>query len=155
MVSGNRYCDNHVVFEKFTVRARQAVIQVQEAARARQHDFIGTEHLLLGLITNIEDPVVITLHAGVEPTAIRGKIDELRPCGNVPPRGHIPFTPHAKKTLERSVHEAQLRGHERIDAEHVLCALTKEPDAIAANVLTTCGAPCESVRERLELLWRK
>lgn len=143
------------MFEKFTARARQAVIEAQEAARARQHDYIGTEHLLLGLIATNDDPVVTTLRAvGAEPPAIRGRVDELRPAGQVPAVGYIPFTPRAKQTLERSVHEAQLRGHETIDAEHLLCALTRDPDATAADVLAGCGAPCESVRRRIDLQWR-
>jgi hypothetical protein len=92
--------------------------------------------------------------ARVEPPAIRSKVDELRPAGHVTVFGHIPFTPRAKQTLERSVHEAQLRGHEVVDAEHLLWALTREPDATAVNVLNSCGVPCESIRQRIELKWR-
>lgn len=143
------------MFDKFSARARQSVIAAQEAARARQHDYIGTEHLLLGLVASSEDPIVTTLReVGVEPSTISRKVDELRPAGAVPAAGHIPFTPRAKKTLERSLHEAHLRGHEVIDAEHLLCALIAEPDATAAAVLASCGAACESVRQRIESQWR-
>lgn len=142
------------------------------------HDFIGTEHLLLALIATDEDAVVMTLRAVDVELPARSKVDELRPAGEIaaapePARSsstarhslsttgghaknseHIPFTPRAQQTLDRSVHEAQLRGHVVIDAEHVLYALTQEPDATAANVLNSCGVPCESIRQRIELQWR-
>jgi ATP-dependent Clp protease ATP-binding subunit ClpC len=143
------------VFEKFTARARMAVVAAGEASRTRNHDHIGTEHLLLGLIANAEDPVTETLRAcGGEPSVLHASVDDIRPDGQPANREHIPFTPKAKQTLERSLEEAQRHNHHHVDAEHLLWALTQDPDARSTKVLTACGVSAATVWARLETHWQ-
>ena len=142
------------MFEKFTVRAGQAVVQAGEEARVGRHDYIGTEHLLLGLIANNDDPVaqmLETLGSGV--AVIRRTVEEVAPPGPVDVHGHIPFTPRAKAALERTLHEADLAGHEHIDAEHILCALCSDTESSAAKALVGAGIPPVQVRDRVRLSW--
>jgi ATP-dependent Clp protease ATP-binding subunit ClpC len=142
------------VFEKFTARARRAVVQAQEEARKRRHACIGTEHLLLGLIAKKEDPLVQVLRRlGLETTAIRDKVAEMRPPGRVSAIGRIPFTPQAKTALERSAIEAELRGHPHIDAEHLLWGLSRRTDATATTALTRMGATPDRIRHQVLLSW--
>ncbi|KKB99160.1 hypothetical protein AWC17_09750 [Mycobacterium nebraskense] len=142
------------MFEKFTLRARQAVVLAQQEARARHHDYIGTEHLLLGLIAEKDDPIVHALHTlGLEAPAIRDKLEEMRPPGAVRARGHIPFTPRAKTALERSGIEAQLHSHAYIDAEHILWGLSRQTDATATKALARMGATPERIRQQLLRGW--
>jgi ATP-dependent Clp protease ATP-binding subunit ClpC len=142
------------MFEKFTVRARRVVAHAGEEARARHHDYIGTEHLLLGLIAENDDPLRQVLRRlGLEAAAIRDKLDEMRPPGFSPAAGHIWFTPQAKTALEHSAIEAQLYGHQHIDAEHILWGLSRQTDATAAKALARMGATPEQIREQLLLGW--
>lgn len=143
------------MFEKFTARARMAVVAAGEASRTRHHDDIGTEHLLLGLIADAKDPVTQTLRAcGGEPSALHASVDDIRPDGRPANREHIPFTPKAKQTLERSLAEAQRRNHQHVDAEHLLWAVTQDPDASSTKVLTACGVSTATVWARLEQHWQ-
>lgn len=142
------------MFEKFTARARMAVVAAGEASRTRNHDDIGTEHLLLGLIANADDPITETLRAcGGEPSALHASVDDIRPDGQPENRAHIPFTPKAKQTLERSLEEAQRRNHQHVDAEHLLWAVTQDPDADSTKVLTACGVSPAAIWARLENHW--
>jgi len=142
------------VFEDFTNRARRAVVQAQEEARSRHHDYIGTEHLLLGLIAQPDDPLMQMFRGlGLQATKIRDTIAQIRPPGPKSPCGSIPFTPPAKAALARAAIEAQLRGHKHIDAEHLLWALSRQPGATAAKALTRLGATPDRIRRQLQLGW--
>lgn len=142
------------MFAQFTDRARRVVVQAQQEARTRSHDYIGTEHLLLGLIAKEDDAVVLVLHTlGLSAPAIREKLNEMKPPGLLPHDGHIPFTPRAKTTLEHSRFEAQRRGHEHIDAEHILWALSQQPDATATKALARLGATPQSIRQQALRGW--
>lgn len=142
------------LFEKFTDRAQRAVVQAQEEARKRRHACIGTEHLLLGLIAEREDPLVQVLRRlGLETAAIRDKVEEMRPPGRVCAAGHIPFTPRAKTALERGGIEAERRGHQHIDAEHLLWFLSRQTDATATKALARMGATPDRIRHQVLLSW--
>jgi ATP-dependent Clp protease ATP-binding subunit ClpC len=118
------------------------------------HACIGTEHLLLGLIAKKEDPLVQVLRRlGLETTAIRDKVAEMRPPGRVSAIGRIPLTPRAKTALERSGIEAELRGHPHIDAEHLLWGLSRQTDATATKALTRMGATPDRIRHQVLLSW--
>jgi ATP-dependent Clp protease ATP-binding subunit ClpC len=143
------------VFENFTMRARMAVVASANVARERNHHEIGTEHLLLGLVTGDDDPINQVLRsAGIEATALRDVVDELAPPGSTPPGAHIPFTAEAKQALERSLEEAHNRGHQFVDAEHLLFALTRDPDATSAKVFRSSGISIEMIQAQLEQRWR-
>ena len=142
------------VLEKFTVRARRAVVQAGEEARARHHDYIGTEYLLLGLIAINDDPLMQVLERlGLEAASIRDQVDKMRPPGLVRAGGRIPFTPEAKTAMQRSAIEAQLHGHSHIDAEHILWGLSRQTDATATKALARMGARPEQIRQELLLVW--
>ena len=142
------------VFETYTDRARQVVMQAEEEARARHHDYIGTEHLLLGLIAINDDPLMQVLQRlGLQAASIRDQVDEMRPPGLVRPSGHIPFTPEARTAMQRSAIEAQLHGHSHIDAEHSLWGLSRQTDATATKALARMGATPEQIRQELLLVW--
>jgi ATP-dependent Clp protease ATP-binding subunit ClpA len=142
------------VFERFTDRARRVVVLAQEEARLLNHDFIGTEHLLLGLIDEGEGVAAQALGAlGVRLDAVRAKVEEVVGQGESTPSGHIPFTPRAKKVLELSLREALQFGHKYIGTEHLLLGLLREGEGVAATVLVGLGADLESVRQKvIELL---
>lgn len=142
------------MFEKFTARARMAVVAAHEQSRARSHNVIGTEHLLLGLIANEEDAITeIVLLCGGEPATIRARVDDLRPSGDVADRAHIPFTARAKQTLENSLTEAQRRGHQHVEPEHLLWAVTEDPDATSTKAVTASAVCIDTLRDRLEKRW--
>ena len=107
------------MFERFTDRARRVIVLAQEEARTLQHNYIGTEHLLLGLIREGEGVAAKALASkGVELDATRKQVEEMIGKGNAAPNGHIPFTPHAKQVLEFSLREALQLGHSYIGTEH-------------------------------------
>jgi ATP-dependent Clp protease ATP-binding subunit ClpA len=128
------------MFERFTQRARHTVVLAQEEARLLNHNYIGTEHLLLGLLGEPES-VAGTVLAGFDLTreGIREEVEAAVGRGKKAPSGHIPFTPRAKKTLELSLREALALGHNYIGTEHILLGLIREGDGVAAQVLTEHG----------------
>jgi hypothetical protein len=128
-------------FKRFTPRARAAVIAAQTAARDRSHEWIGTEHILLGLFANDDGNVAVTALArlGVDRATVEHLVDELVPPGTEPVSGHIPFTPRAKKTLEVALREALRLGHNYIGCEHIVLALRRVDDGVAAHVLAEQG----------------
>lgn len=145
---------NTNVFDKFTPRARMAIVAAHEQSRSRHHDVIGTEHLLLGLIANDEDAITeIVRLCGGDPATIRASVDSLRPDGAAANHGHIPFTARAKQTLENSLTEALSRGHQHVDAEHVLWAVTQDPDATSTKAVTASAICIDTLRTRLEDRW--
>ena len=140
----------NAVFEKFTDRARRVVVRAQEEARALNHDFIGTEHILLGLVGEGQGVAAKALESlGISLETVRQRVEDAVPPGQYSRPGHIPFTPRAKKVLELSLSEAKLLGHRYIGTEHILLGLLREGEGVAAQVLTALGADLDGVRERV------
>ena len=139
------------MFERFTDRARRVVVRAQEEARTLNHDFIGTEHILLGLVGEGQGLAAKALESlGVSMEAVRQRVEDIVPPGQVEVRtGHIPFTPRAKKVLELSLSESKLLGHRYIGTEHILLGLLREGEGVAAQVLTALGADLDGTRERV------
>ena len=144
------------MFERFTDRARRVVVQAQEESRRLNHSYIGTEHLLLGLLREDEGvaaQALASLEVSLDPA--REQVAEIVGRGQQAPSGHIPFTPRAKKVLELSLREALRLGHPYIGPEHILLGLITEGHGVAVEVLRVLGAPPERVRARvLELVPR-
>jgi ATP-dependent Clp protease ATP-binding subunit ClpA len=138
------------MFERFTDRARRAVVLAQEEARFLDHNYIGTEHLLLGLIHEGEGVAAKVLEEfGISLEAVRVQVQEAIGKGQTTPTGHIPFTPKSKKVLELSLREALQLGHDYIGTEHLLLGLLREGEGVAAQVLTAVGADHARVREQV------
>jgi ATP-dependent Clp protease ATP-binding subunit ClpA len=138
------------LFERFTDRARRVIVLAQEEARALRHDYIGTEHILLGLIHEGEGVAAKALEAlGIGLQAVRQQVEELIGQGEEQRSGHIPFTPRAKKVLELSLRESQQLGHNYIGTEHILLGLIREGDGVAAQVLVRLGADLNRVRQQV------
>ena len=136
-------------FRRFTDRARRAVVLAQHEARLLNHSYIGTEHLLLGLLREGDGVAANTLESlGVSREAVRGQVEEIIGRGLGPPPSHIPFTPRAKKVLELSLREALALGHNYIGTEHLLLGLLCEGHGVAAQVLVRLGADHDRVRDR-------
>jgi ATP-dependent Clp protease ATP-binding subunit ClpC len=136
------------VFERFTDRARRTVVFAQEEARMLNHNYIGTEHILLGLLREDEGVAAKALTTlGVSLEAVRHDVGEIVGRGSDVPRGHIPFTPRAKKVLELSLREALQLGHNYIGTEHILLGLIREGEGVAAQVLQKLGADLNRVRQ--------
>ena len=144
------------MFERFTDRARRVVVLAQEEARTLNHDYIGTEHLLLGLIHEGQGVAAKALESlGISDEAVTQRINEIVGRGKKPARsGHIPFTPRAKKSLELSLREALQLGHNYIGTEHILLGLIREGEGPGAQVLTGLNADLDTVRERVVELVR-
>src|SRR5579859_1598409 len=124
------------MFERFTDRARRVIVLAQDEARLLDHNYIGTEHLLLGLIHEGEGVAAAALRElGVSLDAVRQKVEEIIGRGQQAPAGHIPFTPRAKKVLELSLRESNQLGHGYIGTEHILLGLLREGEGVAAQVL--------------------
>jgi ATP-dependent Clp protease ATP-binding subunit ClpC len=141
------------MFERFTDRARRVVVMAQDEARALDHNFIGTEHILLGLIAEGQGAAVGTLESlGIGLEAVRQQVTEMIGRGQHAPSGHIPFTPRAKKVLELSLRESVRFGHGYIGTEHILLGLISEGDGVAAQVLTTLGADLDRTRDEVLLV---
>jgi ATP-dependent Clp protease ATP-binding subunit ClpA len=141
------------MFERFTDRARRVVVLAQEEARVLDHDYIGTEHILLGLIHEGEGVAAQALASlEVDLTAVRDAVERLVPRGETSPSGHIPFTPRAKKVLELSLREALRLGHNYIGTEHILLGLVREREGVAAEALAQVGVDLDRVRQRVEEL---
>jgi ATP-dependent Clp protease ATP-binding subunit ClpC len=138
------------MFERFTDRARRVVVLAQEEARLLNHNYIGTEHLLLGLIHEGQGVAATSLESlGISLEAVRGQVEEIIGQGQSAPTGHIPFTPRAKKVLELSLREAKQLGHNYIGTEHILLGLIREGEGVAAQVLVKLGAGLDRVRQQV------
>src|SRR5687767_5624809 len=142
------------MFERFTDRARRGVVLAQEEARMLNHNYIGTEHILLGLIHEGEGVAAKALESlGISLEAVRQKVEEILGRGQQAPSGTIPFTPRAKKVLELSLSEELKLGHNYIGTEHILLGLIREGEGVAAQVLVKLGADLNRVRQQvLQLL---
>ena len=137
------------MFERFTDQARQAVVRAQEEARGFDHNYIGTEHLLVGLWCEEPGVAARTLEsAGITVDAVRGKVETLVGRGQEPPAAHIPFTPQAKKCLELALREAIKLGHNHISTGHLLLGVISQQDSVAVQVLGELDANLERLRTR-------
>jgi ATP-dependent Clp protease ATP-binding subunit ClpC len=138
------------MFERFTDRARRVVVLAQEEARMLNHNYIGTEHILLGLIHEGEGVAAKALESlGISLDGVREQVQEIIGQGQQAPSGHIPFTPRAKKVLELSLREALQLGHNYIGTEHILLGLIREGEGVAAQVLVKLGADLNRVRQQV------
>ncbi|MFB7250045.1 ATP-dependent Clp protease ATP-binding subunit [Microbacterium sp. NPDC056234] len=138
------------MFERFTDRARRVVVLAQEEAKMLNHNYIGTEHILLGLIHEGEGVAAKALESlGISLDAVREQVQDIIGQGQQQPTGHIPFTPRAKKVLELSLREALQLGHNYIGTEHILLGLIREGEGVAAQVLVKLGADLNKVRQQV------
>jgi ATP-dependent Clp protease ATP-binding subunit ClpC len=137
------------MFERFTDRARRVIVDAQNEARSLSHNYIGPEHILLGLINEGDGVGAKALEAmQISTDTVRGRIEEITGRGQAPPStGHIPFTPRAKKVLELSLREALQLGHNYIGTEHILLGLIHEGDGVAAQVLVGLGVELDRTRQ--------
>ena len=138
------------MFQRFSDSARRVVVLAQEEARKLNHNYIGTEHLLLGVIQEGEGVAAKALESvQVSIEAVRGQVVEIIGRGSSPPSGHIPFTPRAKKVLELSLREALQLGHNYIGTEHILLGIIREGEGVAAKVLVKLGVDLERLRNQV------
>src|SRR5512143_277758 len=138
------------MFERFTDRARRVVVLAQEEARLLNHSYIGTEHILLGLIHEGEGVAAKAMESlGISLEAVRSQVEEIIGQGGSSPSGHIPLTPRAKKVLALSLREALQLGHNYIGTEHILLGLIREGEGVAAQVLVKLGADLSRVRQQV------
>lgn len=139
------------MFERFTDRARHVIVHAQEEARAFDHNYIGTEHLLLGLLLAKDGIAAQTLTSlGLDVDAARTALDGLVGRGPEPPKGHIPFTPRAKKSLELALRQALQLDHDYIGTEHLLLGLIEEGEGVAVQILSdSVKTPLDGIRERV------
>jgi ATP-dependent Clp protease ATP-binding subunit ClpC len=141
------------MFQRFTDRARRIVVLAQEEARAHNHPYIGTEHLLLGIVREADGRAVRVLtDFGVDLDDLRARIDTIIGQGEYETTAHIPFTPQAKKVLEVSLQEALHLGHGYIGTEHILLGLSREREGIAGQVLNNRGLTYPVLRRQVSLL---
>jgi hypothetical protein len=138
------------MFERFTDRARRVVVEAQDEARTLNHNYIGTEHILLGLIHEGKGTGPKALESlGISLDTARQQVQEIIGQGQHAPSGHIPFTPRAKKVLELALSESKALGHHYIGTEHILLGLIHEGDGVAAQVLVKLGADLNRVRQQV------
>jgi hypothetical protein len=138
------------MFERFTDRARRVVVLAQEEARMLDHNHIGTEHILLGLIHEGDGVAARALELlGISLETVRQQVEEIIGRGRRAPSGHIPFTPRAKKVLELALREALQLDHHYIGTEHILLGLIREGEGVAARVLVTLGGDLNRVRQQV------
>src|SRR4029453_6385201 len=138
------------LFTRFTKPARQVPVHAQEEAPLLHHDYIGTEHILRGLIREGEGVAARSLESrGVSLEAVRAQVEQIVGRGERSPAGHIPFTPRAKKVLELSLREALQLGHNYIGPEHILLGLIREGEGVAAQILVRLGAPLPKLRRQV------
>jgi ATP-dependent Clp protease ATP-binding subunit ClpC len=138
------------MFERFTERSRQVVVLAQDEARALKHDFIGTEHILLGLLREEEGIAARVLESlDITLEEVRAQVAGIVGQGEEATTGQIPFTPRAKKVLELSLREALGLGHNYIGTEHILLGLVQENDGMAVRVLRELGADVTSIRDEI------
>jgi len=141
------------MFERFTDRARRVVVQAQEEARALDHDHVGPEHLLLGLIHDEVGGVGAKAleSLGISLETVRQQVTEIIGRGGQAPPGHIPFTPRAKEVLHLALRESRALGHSYVGTEHILLGLI-ESDGVAAQVLSGLGADQDGTRAQVTRL---
>jgi ATP-dependent Clp protease ATP-binding subunit ClpC len=154
-MAGGRGLEGRVrnMFERFTDRAQRAVVLAQEEAKRLNHNHIGTEHILLGLIHEGEGVAAASLESlGISLEAVRQQVEGIISQGRVAPTGAMPYTPRAKKVLELSLREALQLGHHHIGTEHILLGLIREGRGAAAQVLVRLGADLARVREQVILM---
>jgi ATP-dependent Clp protease ATP-binding subunit ClpC len=138
------------VFERFTERARQVVVLAQEEARALRHNYIGTEHLLLGLLREEEGIAARVLESlGVTIESVRVQVGRIVGQGDKVETGQIPFTPRAKRVLELALREALSLGHNWIGTEHVLLGIAREDDGVAKQILLDFGVDADRIRDEV------
>ena len=138
------------MFERFTDRARRVVVFAQDEARMLYHNYIGTEHILLGLLHEGEGVAARALESlGISLDAVRQQVEQVIGRGQHQSSGHIPFTPRAKKVLELSLRESLQLGHTYIGTEHILLGLIREGDGVAAQVLVGLGVDLNRAREQV------
>ena len=141
------------MFERFTERSRRVVVLAQEESRLLSHNYIGSEHLLLGLLAEQDAVAAQALESlNITLDAAREQVEEIIGPGEQAPHGHIPFTPRAKKILELSLREALIMRSEVIDTEHLLLGLIDEGDGVGAQILERLGATPQAVREAVARL---
>ena len=141
------------MFERFTDRARRVVVLAQEEARLLNHNYIGTEHILLGLIHEGEGVAAKALESlGISLEAVREQVEEIIGQGGSSPSGHIPFTPRAKKVLELSLREALQLGHNYIGTEHLLLGILRDGGGKAISILNSIEIDLNELRKKIELL---
>ena len=138
------------MFERFTERARQVVVLAQEEARTLKHNYIGTEHILLGLLRE-EEGLAARVLEGLEITVeeVRAQVIRIVGSGEEVTSGQIPFTPRAKKVLELALREALSLGHNYIGTEHILLGLVRENEGVAARILADFDADSEKIRNEI------
>jgi ATP-dependent Clp protease ATP-binding subunit ClpC len=138
------------MFERFTDRARNVVVLAQQEARLLKHNYIGTEHILLGLVRESDGLAAKALGAlGIGLETVREQVEEIIGRGQKSPSGHIPFTPRGKKVLELSLREALQFGHNYIGTEHILLGIVREGEGVAAQVLVKLGGDLKTVRQQV------
>ena len=138
------------MFERFTDRSRRVVVLAQEEARMLNHNYIGTEHILLGLIRESDGLAARALESlEISLGAVRQQVEEIIGRGQEAPSGPVPFTPRAKKVLALSLRESLQLGHNYIGTEHILLGLIREGDGVAAQVLVKLGADLNRVRQQV------
>jgi ATP-dependent Clp protease ATP-binding subunit ClpA len=138
------------MFERFTDRARRVVVLAQEDARLLNHNYIGTEHLLLGLIHEGRGVAAQALESlGISLEEVRQQVEHMIGRGQQPPRGHVPFTPRAKKVLELAMRESDALGHVHIDTEHLLLGLIREGHGVGVQVLAKLTGDASKVRQQV------
>ncbi len=138
------------MFERFTERARQVVVLAQEEARTLRHNYIGTEHILLGLLREEEGLAARVLESlDITVERVRAQVVRIVGSGEEVTSGQIPFTPRAKRVLELALREALSLGHDYIGTEHILLGLVRENDGVAARILLDFGADSETIRREV------
>lgn len=135
------------MFERFSDSARRVIVLAQEEARQLRHDYIGTEHILLGLAADDGTAAAVLTDMQIDLSVVRAEVERLIGRGEKEPTGHVPFTPRAKKVLELSLREAMNLRHNYIGTEHLLLAVVREGDGVAAQILTAQGADAARVRK--------
>jgi ATP-dependent Clp protease ATP-binding subunit ClpC len=139
------------VFERFTERARQVVVLAQDEARALKHNYIGTEHILLGLLREEEGLAARVLESlDITVEEVRAQVARIVGQGDEVTTGQIPFTPRAKKVLDLSLREALSLGHNHIGTEHILLGLARENEGVAAQILLDFGVDAETIRKEMK-----
>jgi ATP-dependent Clp protease ATP-binding subunit ClpC len=135
------------LFERFTERAREVIVLAQDEARALKHNYIGTEHILLGLLREEEGLAARVLASlGVTLAEVRAQVERIIGQGDEPTTSQIPFTPRAKKVLEFALREAQALGHNHIGTEHVLLGIARENEGVAARILLDFDIDADRIR---------
>jgi len=135
------------MFERFTERARYSIVLAQDEARTLKHNYIGTEHILLGLLREEHEPAARVLGSlGITLEEVRAQVARIIGQGEEVAAGQIPFTPRAKKVLELALREAPSLGHDYIGTEHILLGLVRENEGVAARILLDFDADDEKIR---------